>query len=258
MKKILFTLSLILVTYFASAQCTPDPAYVSLGVGVYPKPDSLCQVTVMDTCFRNQAYSFVLTAVVPDSITITSPIAGTFPLDWIKITAVSGLPAGISYQCVPATCQFENGTSGCVLLSGTTTDPAGVSNLTVSADVRVGFGLVATTIPYTFPDTSLAPGCYLFVVAEPVGINEAYSQDISCTPNPAQNNATIAFENGSASTATLSIVNLNGQIVKTENFNTQNGQNAYTFDVSDLSNGVYYYTVTAGDLKFLNKIVINK
>lgn len=257
MKKILFTLSLILVSYFASAQCTPDPTYVSQGVGVYPKPDSTCLHTVMDTCRRTQAYSFVLTAVVPDSID-TGTAFGKAVLDYIKITSVNGLPSGITYQCVPSTCQFENNTTGCVLISGTTTDPAGVSNLTVTADVRIGAGLAGFTLPYTFPDTTIAPGCYLFVVAEPVGINEAYSHDISCKPNPVQNNATISFENGNATTANLSIVNLNGQIVKTENFNTQNGRNTYTFDVSDLSNGVYYYTVTSGDLKFLNKIVINK
>jgi hypothetical protein len=62
-------------------------------------------------------------------------------------------------------------------------------------------------------------------------------------PNPVQNYATIKFWSNSVQKATFSIKSYNGQLIKTEQFETSSGNNSHTFSTANLANGIYLITL---------------
>ncbi len=276
MKK-LFTIAVFAlcgVSSFAQTPiCVADTAYVSQGVGVYPKPDSTCAApctavscprTNLMQIERSMPVSMVFTAVVPNTIDPgTGPIAITkIGISNVGIINPAGgaslpLPMGLSYQCSPSSCEFPANTNGCVVLLGTTNDPVGFYPLEVSATVYNSFGL---TIPINFPNTLIpsAAGCYMLQIIEPVTIRENISSYISCKPNPTSSLATLGFNHHASGSGTITILNVNGQEVSNQKVEYKQGNNELGIDLSALTNGVYFYKVNCGDVTFVNKLIINK
>ena len=112
MKKnyLLLVFCFVLFSQFCQAQCTPDPQYTS--PGVYPED--------LNPVCTSSPYTQVFTVVVPVDTFVTSPFPMTIPIDSISLVTLLGLPPGFTYVCSPASCGFPGGTSGCVVLSGTT------------------------------------------------------------------------------------------------------------------------------------------
>ena len=78
-------------------------------------------------------------------------------------------------------------------------------------------------------------------------------------PNPFNPKTTISFVLTNAGPIKLEVFNTIGEKVATLfNGYTQAGDHKYVFDASDLSSGVYYYTITAGDYKATKKMVLVK
>ncbi len=76
-------------------------------------------------------------------------------------------------------------------------------------------------------------------------------------PNPAYAETTIGIELQEQRDVSIDIVNLTGQVVRTLNLGTTSaGIKNVSIDVSNLSAGVYYYTVNAGDEKITNKMIV--
>ncbi|MEM6263750.1 MAG: T9SS type A sorting domain-containing protein [Bacteroidota bacterium] len=110
-----------------SAQiCTPDTNFTA--PGIYP-------ANMPDACV-NQPYSFVVTLVVPQDTLVNVPPLGNLrvPIDSFILDDILGLPAGLSYQCSPASCTFLGNASYCVVVSGTPT-VTGFYSLDVAVDL---------------------------------------------------------------------------------------------------------------------------
>ncbi len=76
-------------------------------------------------------------------------------------------------------------------------------------------------------------------------------------PNPASNDVTIAFDLKSRKDVKISLVNLLGQeVVSIANDNFSAGNNEVKFNVSNLSAGVYFYTMTVDGVSQSQKIMI--
>jgi len=142
MKKSLLLISILILTAVsASAQCTPDPQYTSPGI----YPDS---ATGFASGCANVSYTQLITNVVPADtcvVVVQGWPCATVSIDSIKIVSFTGLPAGFTYASYdaqnttspPDQGTFEGGTTGCVLISGTTST-AGVYNLVINVDVYAG------------------------------------------------------------------------------------------------------------------------
>ncbi len=142
--KNLFTL-VMMATFFCcstltvQSQCTPNPAYLDSGVGVYPHP-------LADGCL-NQNYTDTITVVTFSDTTVAIPFPPfvlTVPLDSIHIDNVSNLPPGLIYTCGSANCMFyPNGNgdplTGCVEISGfpTSSMPNDSIEVTVTGYVTI-------------------------------------------------------------------------------------------------------------------------
>ena len=101
-------------------------------------------------------------------------------------------------------------------------------------------------IMYTFFDPANPNDSVAFIVkyitGSGVGISDSQPKvDISSIfPNPARNMVSVNFDLNGATNAQLEIRNILGSVVKTLDINKASGR--ISIDVSDLTNGVYFYS----------------
>ena len=94
----------------------------------------------------------------------------------------------------------------------------------------------------------------------PVGIQNVDNVSFDVmqnVPNPATSETMIAVKTEQAGNITLTINNMLGQQIYTDQ-KVANAAGAYTFrvNVSDLNNGVYFYTVTVGNKSVSKKMIV--
>jgi hypothetical protein len=76
-------------------------------------------------------------------------------------------------------------------------------------------------------------------------------------PNPANGETTIAVTIKDASSVSFEVVNMMGQkVYEVPASNYSSGIHTFSFDASTLANGVYFYTVTAGEEKITKKMIL--
>lgn len=116
-------------------------------------------------------------------------------------------------------------------------------------------GGVASSLQYPFINWHITcPTCNLIVSTTNVN-NTAAISSINAVPNPANNQASIVFSLAQASDVSVSLTNVVGQIVATQEIaNTSNGR--ATFNTTNLPSGVYVYTISANGEKATGRIVV--
>lgn len=89
-------------------------------------------------------------------------------------------------------------------------------------------------------------------------VNNSFASSISNFPNPFDNTTTIAVTLTESKAVDIKVYNTMGALVFSKKVDGNIGQNNVTFDGGQLSSGVYYYTVTAGNQQATKKMVIQK
>ncbi len=83
--------------------------------------------------------------------------------------------------------------------------------------------------------------------------------DISISPMPSVDYASIQFNNTNANTAKLSIYSVSGELVKSIDLhNLSLGMNKINIDLKDLSNGIYNTVISNGLVSISTKLIIVK
>ena len=95
----------------------------------------------------------------------------------------------------------------------------------------------------------LATNCYVGLENELDNKNS-----ISLYPNPSNNYVNLKIQNSNNESLTLNIYNTMGSIVKTLRINDKDNQ----VDVSDLTNGIYFMSLSSDNYNAKQKLVINK
>jgi len=269
-------ITLLLLSFFAynfvAAQCTPDPRYISLGVGVYPAPDTAstalplgCDITLgfnSALASINQPYNFTLTAVVPTEVPFNGQMV---PLTYVQITNITGLPPGMTYVCNPGNCTFNGGTNGCILITGTPT-AAGEYSLSVTTTVRVG-NLINSTqhFPSIAGDPLTITGEYKIRVDAPptcppngiVSYTSTKGFSVSQNqPNPFDLNTRISINSDKNTTYRFTVTNIVGKTVESRVINAPQGEYTHEFDGSVLPAGIYTYTLSNGTNSVSRKMII--
>jgi len=93
----------------------------------------------------------------------------------------------------------------------------------------------------------------------PVGINEpvaASTISASVYPNPVKEMATVKVTVPTDGSVSVQITNLVGQTVMSMTKNVTTGVNTFNLDGSQLTSGVYFYTVKQGSQKVTGKIIV--
>ncbi len=258
MKHLLHSLVFTLLSFnFLSAQhCVPDTLYADSMFGVYP-------AAITESACINQPYYFVLTLVVPDSVVIPQ---GTFVLDSIEITGVSGLPSGMDYGCNPSTCVFfpEDGMT-CAAIFGTADDSnsPGDYTLTLEGGVTVPiFGHIPFSTlfaflmipPYVLTLEEENSGTCFVNTEEP--LNDLIS--IETSPNPFQTTTNVRIYSEMNEELTFEVYTLLGNRVHSEAVNLTPGENTLTFDGAHLAAGFYYFNFSDGQSALTQKMLIQR
>jgi len=125
-------------------------------------------------------------------------------------------------------------------------------NKTFSGDYEANKVTGTSIIMYTFFDQDNPNDSVAFIVkymtGSGVGIDDAKPEvNISnIFPNPANNFVTVNYDLNGATNARIEIRNILGSIVRTQEVSGNSGQ--INIDVSDLTNGVYFYSFIVNDM----------
>jgi hypothetical protein len=92
-------------------------------------------------------------------------------------------------------------------------------------------------------------------VYEGVEVNTVFS-NVNVFPNPAENNVWIAIESTQSQDATLTISNLMGQMVYSQNIAINTGQNRIQLNVRDLVSGMYLVNIHSHQGMISKKLIV--
>ena len=244
MKKFTFLLLFValFITNNASAQCTPDLSITQSGI----YPDTI------PAAVAGSPYSEVLQVKVPVD---TVYLGTTVPIQSIALMAINGLPAGFTYQCVPANCIFPGGSNGCVLITGNPT-----MNDVGSYPVVIILTATVTFLGFPVSQTDTLTG-YTFVVNAPVSVNSVKASNLELKqnyPNPALGKTSIEFIVPNATTADFKLFNVLGKEIVTRKYNARQGKNIIEIDTREFEDGIYMYSVKTGNTVLTRRMVISK
>jgi len=153
--------------------CTPDTS--NTAPGIYP--DSATGLAA-DTV--GIPYQQIITVNVPPDT--TDPNCCTVTIDSMQLTNINNLPPGLSYACDVSSCTWAGGTTGCVLISGTVTNPAdtGLYDIQASITAYVTCGvIIAACAPLA--TTQSADVNYYSINVEPAFLMTTSVADASCS-----------------------------------------------------------------------------
>lgn len=264
MKKLLSILMIsscaVLMAQNANAQaCTPDPQYAG-NPGIYP--DS---ATGLADAYIDMAYSQTITVVLPADTTVTTPIAATLTMNYIKMDSVkyivapgdtSGVLADINFSsaCEPANCQFPGDASSCLLLTG---NPVAANEGVYQLMVYVTANVTHPTLGATFEQKAIIDDYFINIL--PVGVETLNASRFEVgqnVPNPAHGTTTINFTTPNASTVDFKVYNMLGMVVKSQKVDAVSGMNKINFNTNELSQGVYVYAITNGNTTITKRMVV--
>lgn len=262
MKK--FLLLLLTAASFSAVQaqtCVRDSSVLlndTVVIAPLPYSDNYQVYALAEACI-GQPYLQSFTLEVPTSFTFQGI---TLPITSVNIAtsgALAGQPVGITYLCDPPNCVFNANTLGCILLYGTPTavNVADTFSLVLSAIVQTQFA----PVPVTFPG-AVAPGSYFLVVNAANNCSSSaydlHSQIIGIKnqPNPFGQQTTIDVESITTGEFQFEVFDLLGKKVQQQSIHLFEGNNQFTFDAGNLSDGTYFYSLSNREGKVSRVMVI--
>lgn len=230
MKKLLLSVA-ILASGFQqlSAQCVIGPACSTNTIGYCAVPS---ENTALPNGTAGTAYSTDINFTIA-----TSVMGGMITLTDATISAVNGLPAGLTYSTNPANGNFPGGASACLNISGTPT-VAGIYTVAVNFDINTSMGPTNQTLNW---------GLLINLATGVTSVNK--SAQVIIAPNPASNELSIATANHFSN---IQIIDALGKTVLSQHVNYTNQT---TIDISTLSKGVYFIQLNEGDKLITKKFI---
>ncbi len=251
MKKIVLSLFILLAVACnnSHAQCTPT---LTGPVG-HIIPDS---ATNLPHAFATYPYSTDIQLWVPHDT--TAPIVGVVPINYYKITNVTGLPAGFTYVCNPSTCQFPHDAAGCIHVSGTapTNTMIGTYNLNVFITGNVTLPIVgATDVPDTIKYYKIVidSANWAGIASVPTPTHFEVYQN---SPNPVNGVSEIQYFSPVNAKITFKVVNVLGTMIQNKTFEGKTGMNSIYISSRDIAAGVYMYSISNGTQTITKRMVV--
>ncbi|MEO0311486.1 MAG: hypothetical protein RIQ89_1143 [Bacteroidota bacterium] len=249
MKKFFLTLLIvILISKVGVAQCVPDPLITGGVPGIYPDTATNLPVAVVGT-----PYSSVIQIKV-----LTDTTVGGLPaiIDSIVIFGVTGLPAGFTYSCTPASCSFPGGSDACILLQGPAFSISELGNVypIVVNGTAYGslFGLPASQ-PYDVDGYKIVVTSNVSAtLLTPSKFDAAQNQ-----PNPFSTESFVHLNLPSAGKYQLKVMDLLGRTVMNSEYQGIKGINIIKLNAIDFKQGVYTYSVSFGSSIITKKMIVS-
>ncbi len=273
MKKISTILSFLFFALYSFGQCMPDGTVTTWGMhpGATVDLQGLGAVPEIPACI-DESYSYTFSLVIPSSFDI--PNVGTLGVTQATVTAVSGLPAGLSFgNCNPTSCTIPGGTTGCFNIEGTPDASNTPGNFPIQVTVNYEGTVLGLpqNIDLNFPPLSSAFNP-LNLPLDPYAITlNANGQCINAsndlekelsintnTPNPFKEITTIEIDAEQAGQYDFTVYNLVGERIEMKSIQLNSGENKFEYNGSQLSNGVYVYTISNEKGTVSKKMIVSK
>jgi len=254
MKRILLaTITLLMMQFAYSQNCTADPQYTAPGV----YPDS---ATGLPVAIVGVPYNETITNVVPEDtcIVLLFPPCTVVPIDSIVIDNFTGLPPGFSVVSENENAlnfKFLGNSTSCMLITGTASAAdVGVYPLTVS-------GLSWATVFGSPTSQPFNVDYYSIEIVMATGV-ESFTKNTfevkQNAPNPISDFSLVQYYLPKADKVSIRIYNILGKTIKSESVVGTNGSNKYNIDASNLTNGIYFYSLTYANNTITKRFVVNK
>ncbi|CAN5469161.1 hypothetical protein BH10BAC1_BH10BAC1_13080 [soil metagenome] len=250
-KKLLF--SFLMVASFgltkSIAQCTPDISCIPGTTAYGICPDS---TTGMAIGTVGVPYTEIMSVKVPSDPSSFGAPPGT-GLVSIEIGGVDSLAPGLSYTCVPASCNFPAGSNGCVLITGT---PTAVWNKQV---IVKGIGHLTLPIISTPFTQGIDNKQYRSVVVAAAGVEtlDLTKFDVDQnSPNPFSETSEIRFSSVNNGNVQFKVYNMLGAVIFDSNYKISKGINVIKIEGNSFAPGVYIYSLTNGDRTITKRMVV--
>ena len=232
MKKFSFLLIALFFAIGSYAQCAIDTAAVdTLTAGFYPNAAHLPHIV------RDSAYSQSESGKIQSSMSFAYtyqgiPLTITVRVDSVRLDSLTGLPNGIAWAKSSNT--LPGGGIGCVLLSGTTSDTAGVYPVNAFGKIWVHISVPPIVNQDTFSTGSLQqlPQYRNFYVV------------VDSAPSPLSAVATARNSCGGVTAGSIDVVASGGNPTVPYTYLWNTGSNGY--HVAPVDTGTYSVTVTSG------------
>jgi Secretion system C-terminal sorting domain len=237
--------------------CVPDPLYKDSLIGVFPSPKSATNPKggITKAACIGEPYTFNFTVKLTDKVTVGAIV---LPVDSVRIDSVNGLPKGLTYACSAKRCNFVKNSSGCTIITGT---PAATNKVGAYALKIKGKAFTSgLPIDIEFPGV-LAAGEYTLTLNAAgkctVAVEELSAvTDLKVTPNPVSDLTTISFDSSIHGDIAFAVSDVAGRNVYKAALFMNEGSNTIRYNVSDLSDGLYFFTIRNGDKLRAGKIVV--
>lgn len=262
MKKFYAIAMAAVVSTGAIAQCNPSPIFVALGVpGIYPLPTDDLPSGSLGLPYEGNGLTISVLAsdqgidpaMLPIQLPITIPPGNSVVLSGITVQDVTGLPAGMTFQCNSPGCDATVAEPGCILISGTPTE---TGDFTVTLSSSFSGELQSILGNFPFNNTPPAPVQYNMRINDDASIAEFSLVGMGLFPNPASGEFTLSYPATEKETARIEIVDLNGKVVLAETKSVQTQGGNLSMNISNLANGLYRVVFTCGTVRTASKLVV--
>lgn len=246
----------------AQPTCTLDPVFVaSPKYGIWP--DS---ATNFASGQVGVAYAQNITVKVPLD-TVQSPVKICFTRFELLVPPSYpnyNLPHGLTLTGNPSNLKFPGNANSCAIISGTPTT-AGTYTIHFQVDA---YG--TTILSFQNCPTPVNPNNgskittqnidYYIINISPATIIQQYQNisNLNVFPNPATDKLNISFNSTVSENFQFTLFDITGKTLINQNIKSTIGENKTTIDVSELDNGIYFYTISNSVISQSNKIIINK
>ena len=265
---LLFTLSL---TVFAQQNpCSPDASLQDSLFGLWPDTVQNLPISQVDTYYEEHIQIKTPATVGevmgdPYEIDVLGFPVNIAPLeiDSIKLVDVMGLPSIMSAYLSNADSVFLGNDIACVTLFGIPGDAElGTHDISLIIDGWINVAVLGTVSLYDqLGDYEYIDGYKFIVQSESVSINEnselAFSMSQN-SPNPFSSQSSIEFNSNVEGEYLFSIVNVLGKVQDNRVITANLGSNKINVDATDLSSGIYFYSLANAKGVVTKKMIINK
>jgi hypothetical protein len=244
MKHILLSLSFLLTAAFSWAQCDPVFDFGDAEWGVAPDT-----ITNLSDGTINSVYAQQIDVLVPETSAPFTDLIDV-PVDSASIISVTGLPAGLGFECnspLVTPCTYPGGSQGCGVITGIPTE-AGVFELTISV-------MVYSEIL----DLPIFVEGYRIEISDPLsdGIEET-ATEFTLFPNPAQTSFELNFEYQHSEDVQITVFDIVGKEAISLTKRAQPGNNEFIVPVESLREGTYIVRLEGMNLSATKRLVVNK
>ena len=225
MKTRILSLGILLISLSGlRAQCTVDNNNVTNGFSPLPTQFPCIERGVATT----SAHTMQVYVPAALDLPLPIPLPISINVNYVEITGINGLPAGITYNCNPTNCTFLGGIPGCIRLNGTTNEPAGNFFLTMDGSICLSIPVIGDTclplalldqllgnLPIPLPIPSFTYSVDVIEAGAACRLNSIgetlLNAELNVYPNPATDQIQLSINAGRNLDGVLSLSNALGQ-----------------------------------------------